>query len=194
MKRGGPVHRKTKRLARLLGIPRAHAVGLLECLWHAVAREVPDGGVGVLSDEEIAEEAGWEREAGLLVESMVESGWLDRHPEHRLVVHDWPAHADDAVHMALCRARRLFADGTAPRLSRLGGADRERAERWLLSNPCARRAPAVRTALPSPPLPEEEESSRGGEYEGRGSSRRVPLDSALAAAQRRLEQRRGGRS
>ena len=46
---------------------------------------------------------------------------------HRLVIHDWADHADDAVQMRLARRRQFFACGRAPKLTKLTGLERQSA-------------------------------------------------------------------
>lgn len=94
MKRGTPEHPKVKRLARLLGISRATAVGILEILWHTTAEYALAGDIGRLSDAEIAEAVFWEGKPKALVDALSEARLIDRHPVHRLVIHDWPDHID----------------------------------------------------------------------------------------------------
>lgn len=155
MKRGTPDHPKTKRLARLLcDGDLAQACGLLELLWHFTARYAPDGGIGSFEDAEIADAAKWSGDITKFIHAMTESGWLDQHDEARLVVHDWPDHADDSVHMALVRARKVFADGTLPKISRLAGEEREAAKKWLAHKKHTRSTSCVPSpSLPCPSLP-----------------------------------------
>jgi predicted outer membrane lipoprotein len=127
--RGTLTHRKTRRLAKLLDIPLPCALGVMEALWHVTAEQVSDGGIGRMSDLDIAEEMFWEGDPEQLITALLEAQLLDRHPEFRLVVHSWFEHADDAVHMSLARRGLRFATGEAPRMSRLSRADREKAER-----------------------------------------------------------------
>lgn len=180
MKRGTPDHPKTLMLAHELALPKYAAVGLLESLWHWTAQYAPGGDVGRYADHFIAQAVGWERDAGDLVAALVRCRWLDEHPEHRLVVHHWRDHADDSVHMKLARAGERFADGVAPKLSRLNKADREAAERALSAqpvqhNPCstvraAQSVPHATHALPAPgqakpapaPSPAAAEAGAGG--------------------------------
>ena len=103
VKRDGFDHPKTRRLKRELGVPHYAAVGLLECLFHVTAKYAPDGGVGRLGDDEIADYLGWEEDAGALVVAFQKCGWLDPCDTHRLRVHDWSDHADDAVKKRLAR-------------------------------------------------------------------------------------------
>lgn len=95
MKRGGTKHIKMKRLARQLDIPLAHAVGLVELLLHVTDQYAPRGDVGRFTDEEIAIELDWAGDPAALVGELCAAGWLDPHPAHRLVVHDWPDHCPD---------------------------------------------------------------------------------------------------
>lgn len=108
MKRGTPRHRKMRRLADLLGIPLPYAVGLMEMLWHWVGQEMPQGNIGLAKDREIAAACGWPKKPQVLVEALVEAGWLDRHEEHRLLVHDWEEHCEEAVRKWLKRSGRDF--------------------------------------------------------------------------------------
>ncbi len=66
---------------------------MLEVLTHVVNEYTPRGDIGKLEDEDIAQRLEWEGDAGSLVRSLVASGWLDPHPIHRFIMHDWPEHA-----------------------------------------------------------------------------------------------------
>lgn len=109
MKRSAIGHRKFKKLRLLLELREYAIVGLLECLWHLTARETPRGDIGRISDEDIALALDWDRDPAELIEALVSAGWLDRHAEHRLVVHDWHEHADDAVKKYITRNHLTFA-------------------------------------------------------------------------------------
>ena len=98
MKRGTPHHPKTLALAALLDVDRCTAVGILEGLFHWAGGYARRGDVGKHSDAAIASGVGSSIEAVRLVGALKESGWLDECPCHRLRVHDWPEHADQAVH------------------------------------------------------------------------------------------------
>lgn len=108
MKRGTPEHPKVVRLAKMLGVRRCTAVGVLEMLWHLTARYTPRGDVGKWSDEEIATALDWDGVPERLTHALVSCGLLEEHPEHRLIVHDWPEHADKAVKQLLDRRGEDF--------------------------------------------------------------------------------------
>src|SRR6516162_936176 len=116
MKRGTPEHPKMKELARLLNIPLYSAVGIMEMLWHFTAKYAPQGDIGKFSDADIAAAVGWEVRSGSkgvrtevrLGSALVHAGFLETSPQHRLVVHDWHDHADQAVARRLARQRLDF--------------------------------------------------------------------------------------
>lgn len=125
MKRGGIGHPKTLALATALGIPKAHAVGLLEALFHATAQHKPRGDIGSWPNQAIAAACEWTGDADKFVEALIRCRWLDeREDASRLAVHDWAEHADDSTHAAVARRRERFVDGTVPRLGKMGKEER----------------------------------------------------------------------
>ncbi len=105
---------KYKKLKRQLGMPEYQVKGALESIWHLTLRETLDGGIGRLSNEDIAACIEWEHDPDMLIESLVKTGWLDRCDRHRLVIHDWPDHCPRFVHGNLKRHGRIFANGSKP--------------------------------------------------------------------------------
>lgn len=161
MKRGTPDHPKTGDLAAALKIQRCTAVGILECLWHFTSRYAPQGNIGKHSDNAIAAACYWpDDRAAELVRALVKTRWFDEHQEHRLVVHDWSEHADDAVHLALARSKKWFADGSVPNMSRLSKDERKRLEEYYAAHAVrterAQNAPDERTAKPSLAKPSQQ--------------------------------------
>lgn len=163
MKVGTPEHPKMKKLARLLNAPIGVAVGAMESLWHWTARFCPRGDAGKYDDEEIADACAVGIAADVIVPALVNAGWIDRadlDPAVRLVVHDWPHHCNDSVHMAMARAGECFADGSVPKLTRLSGDERKAAESHYAAilesrahavhTPNAQDAASVSTALAKP--------------------------------------------
>lgn len=145
MKPGATEHPKVYELAMALKCGRAQACGHLEMLWHFTAKFAPAGDVGRWPDQALARACDWEGDPSEFVNALHAVRFLDAHCAHRFIVHDWREHAQDAVHMALARAGKRFADDSIPKLSRLTEKEKE----------IARCAYSVRTtnALPSPPIP-----------------------------------------
>jgi hypothetical protein len=92
--RGTLTHWKTRMLAQSLGIDPAFALGILESLWHVTAEDAPSGNIGRLPNQAIAMQMFTSIDPDRLIEALIASRHLDRHPVHRLVVHDWDKHAD----------------------------------------------------------------------------------------------------
>lgn len=134
MKREAIDHTKMKRLCRKLDIPRWQGVGLLESLWHLCAKQTPRGDIGKLSDEDIALGIDYRGNEQPIIDALVHCGWIDRSDTFRLVVHDWPDHCDDSIHMRLARTKQYFVrtDGSfvRPNFSRLPPKDKYPAEQW----------------------------------------------------------------
>jgi hypothetical protein len=124
MKRGTPDHPKTLRLARRLDVWPVTAAGLLECLWHWTTKYRPAGDIGRGHDAaDIEMGCKWPGKPGACVQAMIAERWIDE-LDGVLVVHDWSEHADEAVHRALARDHKFFADGEMPRISGLGRDER----------------------------------------------------------------------
>jgi hypothetical protein len=167
MKPGTAEHPKIKRAAALLGIPSFAAAGLMECLWLWTAKYAPKGNVGRWDDDMIVSAIPGAAELfqpSQVVAALTTARLLDPHDVHRLIVHDWSEHAVDSVHMALGRAGELFADGKQPKLSRLGGDEKVKAEKAIKrARACARRAhtdSAHSLTLPFLTSPSHEETKR----------------------------------
>jgi len=82
-------------LADLLDVRLREAVGIVEMLHHLTDQYAPRGDVGRFTDQQIARRVDWDGEPDFLMSALVRSGWVDRHPVNRLVVHDWPEHAPE---------------------------------------------------------------------------------------------------
>ncbi len=108
MKRGTPRHPKVSHLAEILAIKLYAAVGILEMLWHFAAEFCPQGDIGRYEDRRIAAAVSWSGRSDKLIDALVTAHWIDRDSTHRLVVHDWHIHADDAVKKRLERAKKPF--------------------------------------------------------------------------------------
>src|SRR5438128_1672299 len=90
MKRGTPDHPKTLALAAELELDIASTLGILEMLCgHFAPAYCPQGDIGKWSDAEIARGLKSSIPPERLLPALVRTKWLDEHPKHRLVIHDW---------------------------------------------------------------------------------------------------------
>jgi hypothetical protein len=115
MKRNTPIHPKLIKLAAELKIRKYAAVGLLELLWHMTAQFAPEGDIGRFQDREISLQLDWGGDTTRLINALVNSRWLDKHPTKRLIVHDWSEHSDGSCDKYLSDYGRRYADGKPPR-------------------------------------------------------------------------------
>lgn len=106
--RGTLSHRKNRRLANVLGIPWCYSLGILEALWHITADRAPQGDIGRLSDQDIADEMFFPGDSKALIDALVTAGWLDRDDTYRLLVHDWHVYAPQTVTRLLARKNLSF--------------------------------------------------------------------------------------
>ncbi len=127
MKRKAPDHPKMKALARRMKVALCTINGIMERLWHHCGDYTPDGGIGKLTDLEIAEACAipTDMDARDLVLGMIETGWLDPMENCRLFVHDWSDHCEDSINRKIAKDHLFFADGSPPKLSKLPWKERE---------------------------------------------------------------------
>lgn len=160
--RGTLTHRKTRRLAQVLGISWCFALGIQESLWHVTAEQAPTGAIGRLSNNDIAMEMFYDGDPDALVRALISSELLEEHAEVRLVVHDWHVHSDDATDNKLARSHQRYANGMLPRMRRLSKKERDTAYTHFgeMCGVVATQEHAVRTeshgAPPPEPVPEPE--------------------------------------
>ncbi len=81
-------HPKTRKLARLLGISHAAAIGHLHYLWWGALDFAQDGNLEKYDIGDIAETMHWEGDAQELIDALVSAGFLDN-TEKGLTIHDW---------------------------------------------------------------------------------------------------------
>lgn len=98
-------HRKFLKLVRLLGDPRPHVMGYLECLWLR-GYQVGTAFVGDADDVEAAAEYPGER--GRFAAAAFEAGFLDRDADGTFLIHDLYDHAPKYAQM------RMRRKGNAP--------------------------------------------------------------------------------
>jgi hypothetical protein len=86
-------HPKMFHLAHLLDVERWAARGLVESILIITGKYAIRGDIGRMEDLAIALAVDWKGDAGRMIACLVGSRWLDEHPDHRLVVHNWHKHA-----------------------------------------------------------------------------------------------------
>lgn len=187
MKRNAPGHPKTLALASMLCLKRYEAVGLLELLWHFTASYCPRGDIGKRTDAQIVAALDWPQDrAGELMGALVECGWLDRDPEHRLVVHDWHDHADGTCDKYLGDHGLQYATGHDPRRKSADSDKRSRDKSRLVATSRDYRAGA-RVPEPEPePEPSPKPPSGACEREWAFWMMVVGVESGLAGRRGRL--------
>jgi hypothetical protein len=158
-KRGILEHPKTIELAELLDIPECYAVGVLECLWHHVARYFPHGEVTSLKPSILARSIRYPGDGQALWNALLQTGFLDEQPDGAVLVHDWSEHADNSVHQLLKKREEPFADGHAP-FTRARVREMNRAEEDADRSQTVHEPFTNRSRLPEPkPKPEPEPSN-----------------------------------
>ncbi|MAG37495.1 MAG: hypothetical protein CL878_14765 [Dehalococcoidia bacterium] len=96
-------HPKGRKLARLLGISHAAAVGHLHFLWYWAVQFADSGDLSGFDELDIVEAAGWEGEPETFIEALLEcggpgqAGFLERQAAGQLVIHDWMDYAGRLV-------------------------------------------------------------------------------------------------
>src|SRR5579862_4522546 len=91
-------HPKFLNLMLLLDLKKAECLGNLEATWHFTKRYTPAGNIGKFTNAQIVAWIDSRCDADVLINALVETRWLDRSIEYRLVVHDWYDWADEIVH------------------------------------------------------------------------------------------------
>jgi len=103
---------KFMRLKRKLGLLHWQAVGLLESLWVFAMANAMDGAIGRHSNEDIAAAMEWSGEPDEMIEALVATGWLDRHPDCRLSIHDWEDHCPTYIKGIMSRKGKSFVSSS----------------------------------------------------------------------------------
>jgi hypothetical protein len=106
--RAVPDHPKFADLKARIGRPKYVALGCLEAIWHFTGRFTPQGNIGKYPDQAIETWVEWDGEPGELISALIDTHWIDRNEEFRLLVHDWNQHADKATKNALGRSKLPF--------------------------------------------------------------------------------------
>ena len=109
---------KFLRLKRRLALPSWQVAGILEMLWAFAGTNAQDGGIGRFHDDDLAAWMEWAGDAKELIESLVDCGWIDPHPEFRLMIHDWEDHCPRWIKGAQARHGKHPAKHAAKQLAK----------------------------------------------------------------------------
>lgn len=110
MKSGTESKTKFRQLKRRLHLRYWQAVGVLETLWRVTRADAPAGDIGKLDNEEIAAAMEWEGDPDELINALVETHWIDRDDDFRLVIHNWSKHVPNHMKGAFVKHDKMFAD------------------------------------------------------------------------------------
>ena len=119
--RAVPDHPKFACLKAALRMPKGATAGWLEMTWHFAGRFTPHGNIGKYTDAQIESWVEWDGEPGALIAALIDTGWLDRSAEHRLIVHDWHVHADNATKLSVKRSGKPFCTDSVDTVSQQCG-------------------------------------------------------------------------
>lgn len=108
MKRETFRHPKTLDLAARLQCSRPEAIGYLQLLWDFTAEYAIQGDIGKHADGSIARACDFHGDETRFVEALVASGWIDRDPDYRLLVHDWADHCERWVKLKIEKLKKSF--------------------------------------------------------------------------------------
>lgn len=98
-------HPKTKKLARLLGIPVVAAVGHLHFLWWWALDFAQEGVLSKYDEYDISEACMWEGDEKLFVDALIQAGFIDNN-ESILSIHDWYEYAGRLIERRQSDAER----------------------------------------------------------------------------------------
>lgn len=115
MKSGTESKTKFRNLKRRLRLKYWEVVGVLETLWRVTQNDAPAGDIGKLENDDIAAALEWEGDPDELIDALIETRWVDRDDEFRLIIHDWSEHAPNHLVGAFKKHEKLFADQIAKR-------------------------------------------------------------------------------
>lgn len=93
-----PGHRKLKKLARVLGVSKAEALGRLALVWIWAAEYAPDGVIPPAFDAlDVADAAEFPGSPDSFVDALLEAGFLDLSTDGVLAIHDWRAYSGKLI-------------------------------------------------------------------------------------------------
>lgn len=100
-------HPKTRKLARILSIPKTQAIGHLHCLWWWALDYADDGMLDRFDAMDIAIGAEWDDEPDDIVSALIQSGFIDQDEHGILKIHDWEDYAGKLISRRRANAKRM---------------------------------------------------------------------------------------
>lgn len=179
MKLEGLDHPKTLDFAARLDVSLPTAIGHLELLWAFCAGKSPQGNLGKWPDGAIARACYWMSSPEVFIRALIDAGFVDADPLHRLVVHDWRDHAPGWVRAKLQKGGLSFIS-TSERTSEPtsdGSSDGTEDE----SEATSERTTRARVSKPSLAKPSQAKSPATVNGSGHGSNPRAEFERVKAA-------------
>ena len=130
-------HRKRRKLRRILGLG---STDYLLDLWIGVAMTKPDGDLAGWTNEDLADEAGWEGDANVFAQALKEAGFLDGE-EGGYSLHDWGDHQPWVVD-----APKRSEKGKKAAEARWGKAREAKGGAQEMPGACQEKAPSMHQA------------------------------------------------
>lgn len=85
-------HPKMYALAERLAVTRPQAIGHMELLWAFTSTKAPAGDIGKWPLTAVAQACDWFGDPAVFLAGLVAAGFVDEHPVHKYVIHDWHEH------------------------------------------------------------------------------------------------------
>jgi hypothetical protein len=181
-KRGTLDHQKTFQLAAALGIPECYALGVLDAIWEWVSKYRHNGDVTGVSPSFVARAIHYPGDGDDLFRILIDVRFIDKLPDGRLLIHDWPEHSENSVHKYLKDHGETFADGTLPynrykHRSPAGNTESQPSHDSVVTESCL----PLPLPLPLPLKPSRAKEREGPTKTGLPKSRHAEFKTAISA-------------
>lgn len=128
-------HPKTRKLARILDVPKVQVIGHLHCLWWWAMDYAEDGSLQRYDELDIAIGAEWEGDPATFIDALVTAGFLES-DSNGLRIHDWDDYAGKLIDRRKANAERMRnaraahdTNTNTPRAAHVQRTQRARVER-----------------------------------------------------------------
>lgn len=107
-------HPKMYALAERLAVNRAQAIGHMELLWAFTSTKAPAGDLGKWPLTAVAQACDWMGDPATFMAALIAVRFVDEHPVHKYVVHDWHEHCPRFVKARVKALGTGFASMQSP--------------------------------------------------------------------------------